>query len=148
MEVTHICFRTSQRANRKLSFTDLLGLRENFHKGSSWIPVQCYLQKNLRTSERGEWDWIGKEYRRCGGRGSDFITGWESTLFLSKSAKHKSAKFLGLFHYRKSVGFLGVPAIRKYQKRKFLWLTSNVLQNTAHFCLKTIIKLVFLRWLF
>ncbi len=35
VEITHICFRTSQRANRKLSFTDLLGLREHFYKGST-----------------------------------------------------------------------------------------------------------------
>ncbi len=53
--------------------------------------------------------------------------------------KSKIRKFLSSFRYQKSVNFLGVP-VRKSQIRNFLFS-----QNTAKLCLKTALKVVFLK---
>jgi hypothetical protein len=52
-----------------LSFTDLLGLRENFYKGSILEFLFNVICKKILGHLRGEWDLIGKERRRYGGRG-------------------------------------------------------------------------------
>jgi hypothetical protein len=71
--------------------------------------------------------------------------GGQAKLFL-ESAK---SKFLDPFRCCKSVNFWTVP-VRKSQIRRFLWWIhksqiQKFLQNTAKLCLKTVLKVVFLK---
>jgi hypothetical protein len=65
-----------------------------------------------------------------------------------KRLQSQIRKFLYLFRYLKSANFLGVTA-RKLLIRKLRlfgkWQIRKFLQNTPQLCLKTILKVVFLK---
>ncbi len=72
---------------------------------------------------------------------------WASNLFL-KSENLAHPQILDSFRFRKSANLLGMP-VCKSQIRIFLWLIRKsqickFLQNNAQFCLKAVLKVVFL----